>query len=1008
MRGHDDTAVGFWKPTSRALHQRLPEVDMGALPSPDLPPGAHQELVRALHDLHHRAGWPSLRTLARQSGVSHTTVSKVMSSTVLPQWGTVELLVEAMGGSRSEFHALWLSASSAGDGSAPAPAPRIAGRDAELAVVRDHLDGGGGLLVVTGEAGIGKSTLVGAAAALTDTRVAVGRCLPFSTEVPLMPVVELLRSIHDSDGGRWIGEALSGCPAYAREALARLLPELGAESGSTDDVDFAQQHLYAAVAAVLARLAASGPLAVVVEDLHVSDATTLDLLEYVLARGVEVPVAVTWRLDDQTVPRWRTEWLARIEALAAVRTVSLGPLTLEETRDQLRLAGWLADSPSRARRIHDRSRGHPLFTAHLAIQGDDPSLPPLLADLLDRRLGDLSPEQDRVATALGVADGPVDVQLLAAAAGLDEDAVLVALRHLAARHLVSVGAVDTVRLAHPLLAEAARRRLLRAEVRRLHRTFAELLGRAGGADPAVVAEHWRLSGEPSEEARWRAAAARQARRRTDPRSEADHWLRVLELGREHVVEPDDLVTAWLSAFDALQLSGRLEACAALVDEGQPDVDALADEQAAKVLRRAAQVAWLVGDDPETAVELAGNALDRLAGRPVGAGLVHVLDQRASTLMDLARYDEATRDLEVALEACAELDDDALYFQTAATLAWHVGHLGDLAAALDLFRRARSRVRGTAGPWREAHLAMLHTDVLLQHHRPPQEVEEAARRVLELAREWQLDFHLLTVVKANVVEAYLDAGRTGDAAARLVDVPRSPSYDDWPGLWVSARLDIVRGRTDDAIATMRALVKAGDSARHRLDRAVWEATALLWQDEPARAWAALRDPLAAFLDSPGIVDYWMAFLVLARAAADLPADRARRGSRGDPTALEVLEDLEDLRRAARRDPLDPQRSSAGVAAGVTWEAELVRARSADTVDHWSRAAVAWGHLGRPHAAAYCRWRAAQVALRERRGAVATRLLRRAAADASEHVPLSRAIAETSQGSTAPHGTADEPA
>ena len=42
---------------------------MGALPSPDLPPGAHQDLVRALHELHHRAGWPSLRSLARRKGL---------------------------------------------------------------------------------------------------------------------------------------------------------------------------------------------------------------------------------------------------------------------------------------------------------------------------------------------------------------------------------------------------------------------------------------------------------------------------------------------------------------------------------------------------------------------------------------------------------------------------------------------------------------------------------------------------------------------------------------------------------------------------------------------------------------------------------------------------------------------------------------------------------------------------------------------------------------------------
>jgi len=968
---------------------------MGALPHPDLPPGAHQELVRALHDLHHRAGWPSLRSLARDAGVSHTTVSKVLSSGVLPPWGTVELLVEAMGGDRTDFHGLWLAASS-DDGAAPAATTRIAGRLTELAVVRDHLEGHGGLLVVTGEAGIGKSTLVDAAATLTDTRVAVGRCLALSTEVPLMPVVELLRSVHEADDGRWIDQALTACPAYARESLARLLPELGPAAAPAEDVDFAQQHLYAAVAAVLARLAASRPLAVVVEDLHVSDATTLDLLEYVLSRDVGVPVTVTWRLHDRQVPRSRSDWLARLQALRGVRTLALGPLTIEETRDQLRLAGWLDDAPDRVLRIHERSRGHPLFTAHLAIQGDacqhdDPSLPPLLADLLDRRLGDLAPDQDRVVTALGVADGPVDVALLAAATGLDDDAVLVALRHLAARHLVSVGDAETVRMAHPLLAEAARRRLLPVAVRGLHRRFAALLGR-GGADPAVVAEHWRLSGDTIEEARWRAAAARHARRRTDPRSEADHWLRVLELGRTDALEPEGLVTAWLSAFDALQLSGRLEACAALVEETMPDVDALPDEQAAKVIRRAAQVAWLVEDDPETCVVLADRALARLAGHPVGAGLVHVLDQRANALMDLARHDEATRDLERALDACAELDDDALYFQTAATLAWHVGHLGDLAAALELFHRARSRVRGTAGPWREAHLAMMHTDVLLQHHRPPDEVEGAAERILELAREWQLDFHLLTLVKANVVEAYLDAGRTSTAAARLLDVPRSHSYDDWPGQWISARLDIVEGRTGDAIRAMQSLEKAGRSPRNTLSRAVWEATALLWQDEPEQAWTVLRDPLEAFVDSPGIADHWHAYVVLARAAADVRA-AARARPQGDGTVPDPLEDLEDLRRRARIDPLASHRSSAGVAAGLTWEAEVARARGEDTVDQWSRTAVAWGHLGRPHAAAYCRWRGAQVALREGRGAVAERLLRRASADAREHVPLSRVIAET---------------
>ncbi len=76
---------------------------MSALPRPDLPPGPHRDLVAALHELHHRDGWRSLRALARETGVSHTTVSKAFSSTTLPSWGVLELLVEAMGGDPREL-----------------------------------------------------------------------------------------------------------------------------------------------------------------------------------------------------------------------------------------------------------------------------------------------------------------------------------------------------------------------------------------------------------------------------------------------------------------------------------------------------------------------------------------------------------------------------------------------------------------------------------------------------------------------------------------------------------------------------------------------------------------------------------------------------------------------------------------------------------------------------------------------------------------------------------------
>lgn len=226
---------------------------MSALPRPDLPSGPRRDLDGALHDLHHRAGWPSLRALARDANCSHTTVSHVFSSPRLPSWGTVELLVEAMDGSTADLHQLWLAAS-APDGEAPPAAPAIAGRKAELDVVRRHLETGTGLLLVTGEAGMGKTKLVSTAAELADAQVVTGHCLPLSSAVPLLAIGDVLRGSHSVNGGRWLRESLDNCPEYVATAIAPLVPGLQTPKESDHEVDeWSSQWLFTAVGATLSR-----------------------------------------------------------------------------------------------------------------------------------------------------------------------------------------------------------------------------------------------------------------------------------------------------------------------------------------------------------------------------------------------------------------------------------------------------------------------------------------------------------------------------------------------------------------------------------------------------------------------------------------------------------------------------------------------------------------------------------------------------------------------------------
>jgi tetratricopeptide (TPR) repeat protein len=151
---------------------------MGQLPRPAVSDGPVRILFDALHELHHRAGWPSLREMAGGLGCSHTTVSAAFSAPRVPRWGLLELIVELLGGDTARFRQLWLAATSptvdggraAPDRTATAVPPRqlppdmsaFTGRTYQL-VELDRLADQRGTAPVTcvlsGTAGVGKTAL---------------------------------------------------------------------------------------------------------------------------------------------------------------------------------------------------------------------------------------------------------------------------------------------------------------------------------------------------------------------------------------------------------------------------------------------------------------------------------------------------------------------------------------------------------------------------------------------------------------------------------------------------------------------------------------------------------------------------------------------------------------------------------------------------------------------------------------------------------------------------------
>jgi tetratricopeptide (TPR) repeat protein len=159
---------------------------LGALPKPQVPDGPIRTLFEELHRLHHEAGWPSLRDIAREVGCSHTTISAAFSEPRVPRWGLLELIVEALGGDSDRFHELWLAASVSQQNSRtaagsdqpnvpdhPRPVPRqlpadvvgFTGRATELAALDRLLERtsttAAALVIstVSGTAGVGKTAL---------------------------------------------------------------------------------------------------------------------------------------------------------------------------------------------------------------------------------------------------------------------------------------------------------------------------------------------------------------------------------------------------------------------------------------------------------------------------------------------------------------------------------------------------------------------------------------------------------------------------------------------------------------------------------------------------------------------------------------------------------------------------------------------------------------------------------------------------------------------------------
>lgn len=484
-----------------------------------------------------------------------------------------------------------------------APRPRtLVGRDSELDRLRTAigLTGEGGLagVVVSGDAGIGKSRLVaeiGEEATRAGHLLAVGHCVGAGgSALAWLPFVEIVAGLDES-----VPDVVATTLA-AHPALSAL--HHGDESVATDDPG----RVAHAVHALLTEAARERPLLVVVEDVHWADHSSRDLLTLLLTRGFSTPVTlvVTYRSDDIHRRHPLHDVLAVWTRLPLAARVDLGPLAATDMGCLVRDLGDRGDAD--LRQVVERAGGNPFFAEELVASGDATSTD--LARLLRLRLDRLDAPGRTVVRAAALASGPLDPELLAAVVGMDPDDLDEAL-HQAIDHHILEPVAGRLRFRHSLLGETLAEELLPGARQRLHRAWiGALRDHPDLGSSADLARHAAATGD-FETAITAAVAAGDEALRVGGARDAQ---RLYEAAIGWIDDdPARRATITLAASRAADRAGDSVRAIALLEEVLPELDpATHPVLRARVLARAAAKHTTL-DLPSDPVRMVSEALDLL-------------------------------------------------------------------------------------------------------------------------------------------------------------------------------------------------------------------------------------------------------------------------------------------------------------------------------------------------------------------------------------------------------------
>jgi len=657
-------------------------------------------------------------------------------------------------------------------GGPPAELPLV-GREDELAALMDahvRAQPDGGLAVIEGEAGIGKTRLAHELARKARNEGAVvlaARSHEDEAGLPYGPIVELLReAVSHIEPGGWPAVL----PPQRLADASLLLPELASLGADVPDAlpldgPGAQVRVLEGVAAVIgAACEGSQPGIVLLDDAHAADEATLDAISYVghRLRSRALLLVVSWR-SEAVPPGHRLRRLAAdLSRDGRAAIVSPARLSEDEVGQLVQAVHQDAAAAGLERRVYLESEGLPLFVAEYLAALDaggeraQESLRPEVRGLLEARLGGLGDVARQMLGAAAAIGRSFDLDTVRQASGRSDEETVGALEELVAHGVVREvpGAEPAYDFSHQKLRALvydqtglARRRLLHGRV------ASAMSSRPSGENAALVAHHLRLAGDDAGAAEHYRLAAEHAAALHAHADALEHLEAALALGspdtaglHERIGDLRTLVGDYAGAL------ASYESAAAECEGG--DVAVLEHKLGGVYGRR--------GEWERSEARLA-MALD--AAAPAALGLrARIVADLALTLHHAGRSEDAASRAREALELADAAADRQAGAQARNMLGMLARSRGDLAAAREELERSLALADELGDA--PARAAALNNLALVE--RDAGEVE-SARRLTESALELSAaygDRHREAALENNLADLHHAAGRADEAMDHL--------------------------------------------------------------------------------------------------------------------------------------------------------------------------------------------------------------------------------------------------